>query len=353
MNEMTTPASAGIRQDFGGAQRGEAIARLAEELFDEPVIRITAPGGRSRDSVRVHFDGWTAIASVRSKPARLEREAAFLTRMTGSGAPVPKLLDVAEGVLFQTDLGSTRLTAELMRREGAAREALVEEVFESLWQIKDLVWSTGFLQEVRPIATAQVWLERFASQPRHIAANFGLPAPAFDSEAFARKLRVPAGTFVKWDARPGNAALDSDGRVHWFDWEDYGRRGGIEDFAFLIGDEFWPVDVDTSLRLFAATNRMANDGTVQQLARFAMLCAAQRLRYMRDQWNEHGWISEGLARRYDRIGGSEGLIAPICDRAAALADLDPVSRPLAEWFRSLADPDLWQKPEADAPPPPN
>ena len=331
--------------DSGSDRSAEKIARLAERIFGETVVKITAPGGKTRDSVRVHFEDRTVIASRRGTPDRLQREVAFLTNMAGSGAPVPEFLALDENTLFQSDLGMTRLTAEMSRRSESDQKALAAQVFESLWQIKDIVGGSDFFNEVKPIATANEWLVRFARQTDHIAKAFGIPAPDYDAAAMAQKLRLPARIFVKWDARPGNAALDANFQTHWFDWEDYGRRGGVEDFAFLIGDEFWPIDAETSLKLFGASSRLRVDAALPQLARFAMLCAAQRLRYIRKQWGEHGWISEGLAKRYDRIGGAKSLIGPLCNRAADFAELDPASRGLGPWFRDLADPTLWQTPE--------
>lgn len=319
----------------------EKIAKLAEMLFSDPVIRITAPGGSTRDSVRVHFEDWSLIASQRSSVSRLEREVAFLTHTKGKGAPVPTLMGVKDGVLFQTDLGTKRLTAELSRRSDQNLEALAANSFESLWRVKETVAGSNFLKQVKPIATGDRWVDRFANQIFHIAQEFQLPAPDYDATAMAKKLRWPATTFIKWDARPGNASLDLEGKVHWFDWEDYGLRGGVEDFAFLIGDEFWPLDAETSLGLFAASNRFSND-ILPQLARFAMLCAAQRLRLIRAQWKTHGWVSLKTASRYDRIGGVEELIRPLCNRAADFAKVDSFSEELSEWLRSLASPELWR-----------
>ncbi len=320
----------------------EQVARIAEAHFGEPVIRITAPGGRSRDSVRVHFSAWTAIASRRENPRRIEREAAFLAAMSRAGAPVPEFLGAPEGVLFQSDLGSTRLTAELTRTDGSAREALVASAFESLWQIKDAARSAGFLAEAPPIATGDAWLRRFVGQPARLAEVFGRPAPDFDAEAAAGRMKLPAQVFIKWDARPGNASLGPDGKVRWFDWEDYGRRGGTEDFAFLIGDEFWPVGAAESLRIFSAGARIDPDRASRQLALFATFCVLQRLRYIREQWKRHGWMREDRARRYDRIGTVPDLIAPLTARGAHLADLLPETRPLARWIGDLADPGLWR-----------
>ena len=42
----------------------EEIARVAAEVFGTPVDRVTAPGGSSRESVRVHMGEATVIAAA-------------------------------------------------------------------------------------------------------------------------------------------------------------------------------------------------------------------------------------------------------------------------------------------------
>jgi len=66
------------------------IARLAEQLFSDSVVKLSAPGGKSRESLRVHFETRTVVATQRSKSGRMRMEVEVLKRLTAEGAPVPR-----------------------------------------------------------------------------------------------------------------------------------------------------------------------------------------------------------------------------------------------------------------------
>ncbi|RMD94221.1 MAG: hypothetical protein D6811_03295 [Alphaproteobacteria bacterium] len=319
----------------------EALLRAVEASFGTSPDRVTAPGGRRRDSLRVHLEGRSVIATHRKIAQRRAREIAFLERMNDAGAPVPRLLGQVGEILFQSDAGSRRLTAELARSTGEAREALLARSFESLWRIKDAARRSGILKLAPPIALSARWLGNFAVAPRRLAKSFGMPSPSVAWNDLAQSLAALPAEFVKWDARPGNAAIGPDGVPIWFDWEHYGRRAGVEDFAFLIADEFWPEPPETSLRLFRETAPAKGRALEPFLTRFATVHLASRLRLIHGEWITRGWIAAEKARRYDYIGNAPELVRRLLRHGAELAERDPLTRPLAQWFRDFPDPDHW------------
>ncbi len=327
---MTTPPP-----QNSGPPPAETAARAAEALFGQRVERITGPGGARRASVRVHFDDHSVIASWRADPDRRAREIALLTHLTQAGANVPRPLGLQDGWSFQTDAGSRRLTSALLRREGAARDDLAAAACESLLRIKSATRGGGFLAGLPVIANGADWLTRFADGPRHLGRLLHRSAPDYDAQALAGGMTSLPLSFIKWDARPGNAALSDDGRVIWFDWEDYGRRAGVEDAAFLVADEFWPISAARSLEILDATG-FVTGRRLPLFLRFAVLHAVHRCRLIVAQRDRHGWADPDHARRYDRIGTDPDLLATCAANGAVLATRDALTEPLARWLDEIA-----------------
>jgi hypothetical protein len=110
----------------------------------------------------------------------------------------------------------------------------------------------------------------------------------------------------------------------------------VEDFAFLLGDEFWPVEPARALRLFADCAPVDPTPVLPLLRRFSTLQVAQRLRLIESQQRKHGWNREDRARRYDRIGTAPELVQRLRDHGTALAQMDPLTDPMTGWFSDVA-----------------
>ena len=104
------------------------IISLAEEIFGATVTRITAPGGRSRASMRVQVGDRSVISTWRPRASRRQMEVLLLQEMHAAGAAVPQYLGGRGALLFQSDAGPLRLSAELARIEDDARLQLIAAV---------------------------------------------------------------------------------------------------------------------------------------------------------------------------------------------------------------------------------
>ena len=333
----------------------EEISRLAEVQFGEAVKGITAPGGKSRDSVRVHFEDRSVIASYRYRASRREREILVLEKLHGAGAPVPEFLGVQGALLFQSDVGKGRLSTQLHRRDREGQIALAEAAFASLWEIKRAARDSGLTAEVPAMAASAKWVSRFATDSRKLAKAMEIEPPTADFSAISQAMVPVPRHFVKWDARSGNAAVQTDGTVMWFDWEHAGRRHGIEDFGFLIADEFWSLSPEDSLQAFAKTCPGNADALLPHLIRFSTLQAGERLRLIQKEVFKRGWTKFERARRYDRMGAAPELAMNVARHADQLAAMDPLTAPLSGWYEQAANAlfDWWrnqdQAPEENAP----
>ncbi|WP_372886731.1 hypothetical protein [Shimia sp.] len=323
----------------------ERISELAELHFAEPVVRITAPGGKKRDSVRVHFRDRSVIASYRYRPSRLQREILVLEKLHGAGAPVPEYLGRQGALLFQSDVGSGRLSSQMHGRDHAGQVALARAAFDSLWTIKRAAKETGLTEQVPEVGVTSVFVARFATCAQRIGRGLDLALPAVDWGGISRAVVPVPRHFVKWDARSGNAALRGDGTLSWFDWEHAGRRMGVEDFGFLIADEFWPLSPEDSLEAFAATCPGRAEALLPHLIRFSALQAIERIRLIQNEVFKRGWTDFRRAQRYDRMGAAPELLRSVARHGDALARLDPLTAPLSGWCSQAAEALIAWQPE--------
>lgn len=316
----------------------ENVAKLAEGLFGLPVQKVTAPGGKTRESIRVHFETRTVVATQRKYAGRMQMEAEVLRRLTLEGAPVPKFLKGQDQIFFQEDVGSARLSAALNRAEGADAEDLLHRTFLSLQEIR-LAGEAAKLAEIVPaLGDERDWVMGLIGTPETQSKGLKVAGPKLDFGRLGDALHVPATVFLKWDARPGNAAIGESGRVFWFDWEHCGKRQGMEDYAWLTGDEFFPFAPDQVLRVLTDVipkERQAVD--LRYLGLFITFHIVQRLGLIRRRYDKDGWVDTEKAMRFDKIGVGADLAKRLCEHGAGWADRDPLTRPMVAWFRAAQD----------------
>lgn len=326
---------------------GQELAAVAEEHFGETVQKITAPGGKSRDSHRIHFADRTVISSNREHSKRRAREILLLSKLSSVCTLVPKYLGMHQGIIFQEDVGGRRLTSELNRLEGAARDDLVRRAFDSLWEIQRAAVDCGVIKDVLPVAISYSWLKDFVCQYHSLSASLQLEKPRLKENKLVQSLTCLPIKFIKWDARPGNASVAADGRVRWFDWEHGGRRSGCEDFAFLMADEFWPLSAQDSLDIFHQSNDGSEKKNVPLLIRYSVFQSIRRLKLIHFRQVKHGWVSLNKSIRYDRIGVTADMALRLAEHGGQWAAMDPLTEPLVPWFEKVG-PAIAQNEQEDA-----
>ena len=316
----------------------ENVARLCERMFGLKVERISAPGGKSRESMRVHFPTHNIIATQRRYPGRMRLEVEVLKRLTGAGAPVPAFLGGNEQIFFQADVGAGRLSARLASDESARRAQAARAAFESLLRIHRAGAETGLDEIVPALGESPDWVRGLIGTVHTTSEKLSLEPPALDMPALEARLHVPATRFIKWDARPGNASIDGDGQVWWFDWEHCGRRQGMEDFAWLAGDEFWPLDAETVVALLSpllAPERAEED--LDYLGHFITFHIVQRLTIIHRRYLKAGWVDARKAMKFDKIGTDPALARRLCRHGAGWAGRAALTRPMVPWFEACAE----------------
>lgn len=316
----------------------KSVATISEKLFSMPVLKVTAPGGKTRESLRVHFENRTIVATQRSYPGRMRMEVEVLRRLTEEKAPVPKYLGGSERLFFQEDVGSRRLSGDLLAAAELGKLDVAARAFESLLEIRE-AGKRAKLAEVVPALGADIdWVKGFVGTSVQSSSKFGIQEPQVDFQQILERLHVPATTFLKWDARPGNASIGSGGQVFWFDWEHCGKRQGVEDFAWLAGDEFWPVNTNDTVDVLTAT--LPKDQAAAELDYLGLYITfhiIQRLTIILRRHTKAGWVDAAKAMKYDKIGVDPDLAVRLAGHGAGWADRSPLTRPMVKWFEDCAE----------------
>ena len=313
------------------------IAKICERHFALPVEKVTAPGGKSRESMRVHFPEKSIVVTQRKFLGRMRMEIEVLKRLSEQGAPVPKYLGGTDQLFFQEDVGSHRLTSEMVNQSHDVRLKTARAAFESLLEIRTAAKTADLATIVPALGEKPEWVRAMIGSALTTADRYGTDRAAIDIDAMTERLTVPATRFIKWDSRPGNGSVGLDGKVYWFDWEHCGRRQGMEDFAWLVGDEFWPLGPDDVVPILL--DLLPSGEASEELAYlvdFITFHIVQRLQLLHIRFVAAGWVNIKQAMKYDKIGVDQQLAKDLCARGAAWAEMSDLARPMATWFRDCA-----------------
>jgi len=317
---------------------GVEAAHACRRLLDRDPKNVDWPASRSRRSVLVRFEDGAVIATRRSRSERAQLEAHVMRVLHDGGAAVPRVLAFDGEWLIQEYLEGERLPHVLLNSDrGAARSAL-ETAAHELARIHAIGRETGLVDQVVQLGRTDEWLAEFVNTPARIGEEIGVPASDLDVGALVEQLRISSPPLLKWDARPGNAVFLGDGRVAWFDWEHCGVRNALDDFAWLIADEFVPVLDDlTEIAVANAPAEMTADAARQYFTTYATFHTAVRLALVVRYREEDGeWWDEAMCLAQDKVRVTEAGTRALTARGEEFAACDPATRPLAGWFNAVA-----------------
>ena len=300
--------------------REAAIAACLRMMGVEP-HRIEFPGGLSRCSVRAITAQGSMIVTRRKHAGRAALEAGVMRELHSGGAPVPAVLAFDGEWLIQQDLGDQRLALSL----GADSGAWAARAAAALLLCQRAAEQAGLAQRVAPIGLKPEWLAGLLASPARIAARLDLACPDIETMVSPHQLAPLRPSFVKWDARPGNAmrvdAGAGDGGVGWIDWEHCGARDALDDLAWLLCDEYMPDDAGLEaallkrfLPLFALQSRRSPADALDYLSRFGTLHTSMRLALVLERKADGPWWGEQACARADRIGVTAAAAHGLCRR---------------------------------------
>lgn len=316
--------------------RVQRIVASAEKLFSQTVVRVTAPGGESRASYRVHLPDRVVIATLRPNFRRTHLEAHVLERISAHSDLLPECLGVDGEILFQSDVGGRRLNLAIAEANAASQLDLAAQSVSSIFKIQAAARTAGLNTEVPHLGQNRAWIENLATGPKMLAEYSKGRVMDLDMNALCEALEQPGAQFVKWDCRSGNAALGADDRVRWFDFEYCGARHGAEDLAWLIGDEAWPISPQIMQQIvvdcFDPSCGHALESYLDYLALYITFHSAQRLGLIVKEAKKRGWLAKARVRQYDDAGVHPEFAAQICKVGCFFAERNALTAPIARDF---------------------
>jgi hypothetical protein len=321
----------------------QEAAHACRSLIGADPTRIEYPGGASRCSVRAVAGERSVIVTRRKHSTRAELEAGVLRELRAAGAPVPEVLAYDGEWLIQQDLGQQRLSAALQTANLQSAADTVAQAAAALLLCQRAAQQVGLAQRVAPIGVSREWLASLLSIPARLARQLDLPDPGFADAVAPEQIRPLQLSFVKWDARPGNAMQVEQGAddlgIRWIDWEHCGARDALDDLVWLLCDEYMPdhVGLETALLerfvpLFALMSGRSPDGALLYLSRFGVLHTCMRLHLVLSHKGDGAWWSPEACMRTDRIGVTAHAARRLCSRGARWARRLPGGGRMNQFF---------------------
>ncbi|NQW53559.1 MAG: phosphotransferase [Rhodospirillales bacterium] len=295
-----------------------------------------------RRSVRLFLEDRSVIVTKRRAPARARLEAEVLQALSDQGAPVPGLLGFDGVWLIQEDLGSSRLSQALAAMHEAEAEGLLENAIAGLAAAQQAGRERGLDRQVVAIGKNADWIATLATIHRRIGEQLQLSAPALPTDRLVAQLRPQRPAFIKWDARPANAAIRADGAVAWFDWEHCGCRHPLDDVVWLLCDEYTPDLPKVEERLIGRIlpwflNGSAQDVAYDYLMTFGALHGAMRLSLILTEKADGPWWDPARCLDLDSVGVTSEMALRLCRRSARWAARGSLTPELGNWFEEVAE----------------
>jgi len=295
----------------------DEIAAICEALLGNAPTDISYPGGMDRKTVVATVAGRGVVVTKRSSVSRADLEAAVLQALGGSDG-VPALLGQRGQFVVQSQLVGRRLSEALEVADTRDRTGLLVAAGRALIALQARANANGLRDMAPKIGDREGWRQDFARSPDRLADLIGEVPPTYDLVALAETIAAGRPSFVKWDARPGNALVDAKGAVGWFDWEHCGVGSGEDDLVWLLADE-WAPNVPKAefelLKTLAEAHGVAFKPLVKRFHTKAVLHSMIRLGLIFRRKGDGPWWSAKSALENDRVGVSLAHVRRVVTRA--------------------------------------
>jgi hypothetical protein len=238
--------------------------------------------------------------------------------------------------MFQSDVGARRLNQDIVKHDRPGQLDLAAEAVGGIFRFQSAARKTNLAEMMPHLGANDEWVENFvfavdALQPW----STGIWSK-FDRNAACAIMDQPMNQFVKWDCRSGNAAIGDDNVLRWFDFEYAGMRHGAEDFAWLIGDEAWPLepDVMVDIMIDAWDPDCGHDiaAYLEYMSVYLTFHCVQRFKLIVKEAKKRGWLSKRRVRKYDDAGVHPEFAAHICKVGSYFSAQSRITAPLTRNF---------------------
>lgn len=308
------------------------IVECAETFFDQTVDKVTAPGGEGRSSFRLHLPDRDVIATLRPNFRRTHLEAFVLQSLSRYCDDVPKCLGVVGDIMFQEDVGGRRLNQDIVKHDTAGQIDLAAQAVAGIFRYQSASRKTTLDEMMPHLGADDDWINNFVYAVDAMQPWSSGISDKFDRDAACAMIAQPMQQFVKWDCRSGNAAIGKDNILRWFDFEYAGMRHGAEDFAWLLGDEAWPLEpdvmVDVMIDAFDPQCGHEISDYLEYLSVYLTFHCVQRFKLIVKEAKNRGWLSKERVRKYDDAGVHPEFAAQICKVGRYFSAQSQITAPL-------------------------
>ena len=315
------------------------INEFCKRHWDEIPENISWPGGKGRKAAVVKTSRKSFVLAKRRSTGRANLEARVLSQLAVSKL-VPNLLLQTGEFVVQELIEGCRLTWALEVAMPNDRQLLLIKAGSGLLSLQEKAKTCGLQNMAPKIGIRPGWVEDFAQTPHRAANLLGIPQPDYDAPQITRLLERRLTAFVKWDARPGNAIVQPDGTISWFDWEHCGVGSVEDDLVWLFADEWSPISKaaeDAILDQAAAIHGVPLDELSVRFRIKAILHTLIRLMLIFEHKGDGPWWSIEKALEHDRVGVGRPHVHRLIKRALRWVDQTKELRCLHPLFDSVSD----------------
>ena len=281
------------------------------------------------------------IMTFRYNLAYAEIEAEVLKRLSKKNDALPKLVNRSGNWLIQEHINGKRLSLALTTKDREGKYDISCNAISTLVSLQQDAQEIGLGKLVKAVCTKQNWREERLNSLEGIAKLSGLSLPEVDRQKIFKVLAINPLSFIKWDARAGNAIFRNDKSTCWFDWEHCGRRAGIDDLVWFLSDEWLNLEPDDELHIInkfidyfdrkevsvPLENYLRIFGTIHMCSRLAKILELRQRKF--------SWIDRKKCLTYDLMGVTAQESNRLALKAARWADHDSLTKPLVPWLNNL------------------
>lgn len=282
------------------------------------------------------------IMTFRHNLAYAELEGEVLKRLSIRNDALPKLVNRSGNWLVQEYISGKRLSLALATKDRGKLYDISCNAISTLISIQDDAQEIGLEKLVKAICIKPDWREGRLNSLVGIAKLSGLIVPEVDRQKIFKALEVKPLSFIKWDARAGNAILKNDRKTCWFDWEHCGRRAGIDDLVWFLSDEWLNLEPDDERHIINKFIRHFNRKEIsvpleKYLRLFGTIHMCGRLSNIIElRQGRTSWIDRKKCLTYDLMGVTAQESNRLALKAARWAGYDSLTKPLVPWLNNLS-----------------